>query len=78
MNKHLFCISAFLLLLPSCASIVSKTNWPLTINSNPSGAQIVVTNRAGIEVYKGNTPASMTLKSGAGFFLLNSKTGSIQ
>lgn len=64
--NSLFILSS--ILLSSCASIVSKTNWPLTINSNPSGAQIVVTNRSGVEVYKGNTPASMTLKSGAGFF----------
>lgn len=56
------------ILFPSCASIVSKSSWPLTVNSNPSGANIVVTNRKGVDVYKGTTPATMELKSGAGFF----------
>ena len=56
------------LLISSCASIVSKSNWPVTINSHPSGAAISITNKKGEEVYKGSTPANLMLKSGAGFF----------
>jgi hypothetical protein len=52
----------------SCASIVSRSTWPLTVNTNPNGANIEITNKSGAIVYKGTTPATMTLKSGAGFF----------
>ena len=56
------------LVLTSCASIVSSSSWPLTIKSNPDGAKVEITNRAGISVFKGHTPATVSLKSGAGFF----------
>jgi len=52
----------------SCASIVSKSNWPQTVNSNPWGADITITNRGGFEVYKGITPATLKLRSSANFF----------
>jgi hypothetical protein len=51
-----------------CATIVSKTNWPLAIDSKPEGAQVSIVNRKGKEVYSGRTPAVTTLKSGSGFF----------
>lgn len=56
------------LLLTSCASIVSKTRYPISINSTPSEAKITITDKKGIEVFKGNTPATLKLNSGAGFF----------
>ena len=56
----------------SCASIISKSNWPLTINTNPNGAKVEITNKQGLVVYAGNTPATMVLKSGAGYFAKNS------
>ena len=52
----------------SCASIVSKSNWPITINSTPADATITITDKNGIQVYSGNTPANLKLKSGSGFF----------
>lgn len=54
--------------LSSCASIVSKSQWPLTVNTNPSGAKIEITDGRGFTVFVGNSPATMRLKSGAGFF----------
>ena len=54
-------------ILTGCASIVSKSSWPFTVDSNPSGANVSITNKAGKEVYQGRTPASMKLKSGSGF-----------
>ncbi len=57
-----------ILLLSGCASIVSKTNWPITINSTPSEANISITDKKGLEVYSGSTPATLKLKSGSGFF----------
>ena len=56
------------LFFSSCASIVSKSTYPLSINSTPSGATISITDKKGIEIFLGNTPAVVRLKAGAGFF----------
>jgi hypothetical protein len=56
------------ILFSSCASIVSKSSYPISINSTPSDAKISITNKKGIEIFTGNTPASLKLKSGDGFF----------
>ncbi|WP_431158665.1 PEGA domain-containing protein [Winogradskyella poriferorum] len=61
-------LSCVLLFTTSCASIVSKSNYPITINSSPSDAKITITDKNGKEVYKGNTPAELKLKAGSGFF----------
>jgi len=55
-------------LLSSCASIVSRSQWPLTVNTTPSGAKVEITDRSGFTVFVGNSPATLMLKSGAGFF----------
>lgn len=52
----------------SCASIVSHTNWPYAVESEPSGATVTIENKRGKEVFKGKTPTVARLKSGAGFF----------
>lgn len=59
-------VSVFL--FSSCASIVSKSTYPLSINSSPSNAKVSITDKKGKEIYLGNTPATVKLKSGAGFF----------
>ena len=51
-----------------CASIVSKSKWPLSINTTPTGAKIEITNRNGNLVYSGITPSTVTLKSSSDFF----------
>jgi hypothetical protein len=69
MNLKLKSIAlASIILLSSCASIVSKSSWPITINSTPSEAKITITDKRGVEIYTGNTPATLKLKSGDGFF----------
>jgi hypothetical protein len=55
-------------LFSSCASIVSKSSYPITINSAPSEAKIVIKDKKGIEIYSGQTPATLKLKAGSGFF----------
>jgi len=57
-----------LLLFSNCASIVTRSSYPLTINSNPSNAEISITNRRGVEIYSGNTPAVVQLRASDGFF----------
>lgn len=75
-KKFLF-ITPIILFLSGCASIVSKSNWPFSVDTNPSGARVVITNKKGIEVFTGRTPAAMRLKSGAGFFAKESYTVSL-
>lgn len=55
-------------LFSSCASIVSKGSYPISINSAPSEAKIVIKDKKGIEIFSGQTPATLKLKSGSGFF----------
>ncbi|WP_139220656.1 hypothetical protein [Salegentibacter flavus] len=56
------------IIFSSCASIVSKSSYPISINSAPSEAQIVIKDKKGIEIFSGQTPATLKLKSGSGFF----------
>jgi hypothetical protein len=59
---------AVLFVMTGCASIVSKSNWPVSFKSNPPGAEVVVTDNMGNEVDRGTTPVIFTLKSSDGFF----------
>jgi hypothetical protein len=52
----------------NCASIVSKTKYPVLLKTTPAGATVTVTNKKGIDVFSGTTPASIILKSGGGYF----------
>jgi hypothetical protein len=58
----------FVAVLAGCASIVSKSEYPVAISSNPEEAEITIVNRAGETVFKGKTPTTLVLKAGAGFF----------
>lgn len=72
MNKIHLKIPAIMMatvfLFSSCASILSKSIYPLSINSNPNNAKVSITDKKGKEIYLGNTPARVKLKAGAGFF----------
>lgn len=70
MRKKLLMLTlvGVILLSVSCASIVSKSSYPISINSTPSEAKIVITDKKGIEIFSGQTPAKLKLKSGNGFF----------
>ena len=61
-------MSVALIVLTGCASIVSKSNWPVNFKSNPPGAEVVITDNMGNEVERGRTPTTITLKSSDGFF----------
>lgn len=61
-------IAGILLSLSACASIVSKSSWPVTINTYPSGANVEITDLKGKVVYNGHSPACMNLSSSAGYF----------
>jgi len=61
-------VALVLTLFSSCASIVSRSSWPLTVNTDPSGAKVEINDKKGITVYNGISPMTVKLKSGAGFF----------
>lgn len=52
----------------SCATIISGTNYPLHIRTDPAGARVSVTNKKGKTIFEGNYPANIKVKSGAGYF----------
>lgn len=53
---------------PACASIVSKSDYPVTISTSPTQADIVVIDEEGTEVFRGTTPTALTLAAGDGYF----------
>lgn len=66
--KKLFLILSISILVSGCASIVSSSNYDVTISSDPSGANFTVTNRSGKSIFTGATPASVTLGASSGYF----------
>jgi hypothetical protein len=51
-----------------CASIVSESRYPVSIQSNPPGASYEIIDQSGLRVMQGQTPAQVTLDAGAGYF----------
>ena len=70
MRGLLITLVAFVItiMLLGCASIVSNSQYPVTFDSNPSGAHLKIVNRAGDVVYEGASPTTITLKASSGFF----------
>ncbi len=68
MNKMISILSIICFLLSGCASIVSKSSYPVTITSNPDQARITITDEKGMAIYKGRTPSTLTLKAGEAYF----------
>ena len=60
--------TATIVTLAACASIVSDRKGVVTVSSNPTAAQIAIADQSGVEVYRGTTPASITLDASAGYF----------
>ena len=61
-------MAAAMIMNSGCASIVSKSQWPVVVNSTPSGATVTVRNRSGMPIMTTTTPTTITLDSGYGFF----------
>jgi len=60
--------SILALSLTSCASIVSKSSYSVSINSSPNQAKFTIKNKNGIAIHSGTTPSFVTLSSGDGYF----------
>jgi len=54
--------------LTACASIVSKSQYPVTVSSNPSGADFTIKKENGVAISTGITPATIVLSSSSGYF----------
>jgi hypothetical protein len=52
---------------PSCASIVSRTSYPVDFNSTPQGAGLTIENSYGQVVFSGRTPTTVWLSPAAGY-----------
>lgn len=67
--KILCCLVIAFFILSGCASIVSKSNWPINIRSSPEQANVTITDmKEGKEIFQGQTPATVTLSSKGGYF----------
>ncbi len=51
-----------------CASIVGQSTFPVAIDSNPSGANVTVTDDSGTNIFSGTTPATVPLAAGESYF----------
>jgi hypothetical protein len=60
-------VAALFAIAPGCASIVSKSQYPVTVKSNPSGAMVTIRNSRGIDVQKVTTPATIVLPACDGY-----------
>ncbi len=54
--------------LAGCATIFNGGTQAVSFQSAPEGATVTITNAAGEKVHSGVTPATVTLKRGAGYF----------
>ena len=57
-----------LLLGSGCASIVSKSNYPVTLDTNPTGLEIEVADSKGKVLVRGTSPVHLNLESSRGYF----------
>lgn len=66
--KKIFLMSFFALILSGCASIFSDINYPIKITTEPDKVDIKIFNEEGIQVYQGQTPATVELRAGEAWF----------
>lgn len=59
---------AIIVVVSGCATILTKSSYPVYINSTPSNARISITDKTGLEIYTGTTPATVLLSASAGYF----------
>jgi hypothetical protein len=68
MRPSHFAKAAALVLVSGCASIVSKSNWPVNVSTTPEDAEVEIVNQKGDVVHKAKAPFTVDLKSGVGYF----------
>lgn len=68
MKIRTFALAASVCVLSGCASLMGDSTQMLPINSSPSDASIVITDETGAEVFRGSTPATVTLNKSDGSY----------
>lgn len=68
MKKLFIACSVLALSLSGCASIISGSTQTMTFQSTPEYSNITISNRAGNKIHVGQSPVTINLKRGAGFF----------
>ena len=72
MKKTFLKLALMILTVPvlfsGCATIFGRTSYPVSISTDPNAANISITDKKGREIYKGQSPVTVTVKSGAGYF----------
>lgn len=63
-----FLLLPCILFFSGCATIVSKSSYPVYLRTDPPGANIKITDKKGHVVYQGKSPTTVRLKSGGGYF----------
>jgi len=63
-----FILLSSIFMLSACASIFSKADYDVSVNSTPSDANFKIIDKSGTEIYSGKTPASVSLSPGDGYF----------
>lgn len=66
--KILLILLGILFFCSSCASIVSKSTYPVHIDSDPSGVKFEVRDEYGAIISRGKTPWVVTLDASEGYF----------
>jgi hypothetical protein len=61
-------LSVAVLLSTGCASIVSKSKYPVAITTEPAGAKIEIKDQDGVVRFAGTSPATAILDAGNGYF----------
>jgi len=51
-----------------CASIIGKSEYPVRVTSQPDQADITIVDQTGAVFFTGRTPATVALKTKAGYF----------
>ena len=74
MKLPLFTLALSTLLLSNCASIVSKSSWPVSIKSKNPGVEFNIKKSDGTIISSGKTPQLVTLSSHGGYFKAASYT----
>lgn len=67
--KRTILAAATAALLSGCASIFVGGSQSVLIQSEPAGAAVTVTNRAGQQVHSGSTPLTVSLSRGTSYFV---------
>ncbi|RXK87172.1 peptidase associated/transthyretin-like domain-containing protein [Filimonas effusa] len=74
MKKLFYVVPAAILVccFYGCATIVSKSNYPVSVSTDPDKASVVIVDEHDIPLFTGKSPMAVKLKAGRGYFARSS------